>query len=196
MVLGNEDIGDAGHPFGFDHDLIAYAGFAIMVLSSRFKQRSTYILVETAGIVIVAVYWLLLVQVEAALDDLFYIVLNLSAIWVLRNPRLHNLYYLNYPLLLGASVYLFDAWSDGLAVAGTVVSIVAKKQTDMLKMRVYIAISSAFWGLFGLATMATPQIVVSVAMVLAHLFQVFLLMRARGVSPGDSAVGPTGLATS
>ena len=49
-------------------------------------------------------------------------------------------------------------------------------------MRAYIAMSSAFWGLFGLATMAIPQIVVSVAMVLAHLFQVFQLIRARGAS--------------
>ena len=102
MVLDNDQVGGAGHPFGFDHDLIAYAGFAIMVVSSRFKHRSTYILVETLGIVIVAVYWLLLVQFEAALDDLFYIVLNLSAILVLRNARLQNLYYLNYPLLLGS----------------------------------------------------------------------------------------------
>ena len=179
MVLDNDKIGEAGHLFGFDHDLIAYAGFAIMVLSSRFKQRTRYILVETVGIVIVAVYWLLLVQFEAALDDLFYIVLNLSAIWVLRSPKLQNLYYLNYPLLLGASLYLFDAWSDALALAGTAVSIVAKEQTDMFKMRIYIATSSALWGLFGLATMAVPQIVVSVAMVLGHLYQVFVLMRAR-----------------
>ena len=49
-------------------------------------------------------------------------------------------------------------------------------------MRVYIAVSSAFWGLFGLATMAFPQIAVSVSMVLAHLYQVFLLTRARGAS--------------
>lgn len=182
MVLDNDKIGEAGHLFGFDHDLIAYAGFAIMVLSSRFKQRSTYILVETLGIVIVAVYWLLLVQLEAALDDLFYIVLNLSAIWVLRSPKLHNLYYLNYPLLLGASLYLFDAWPDALAVVGTTVSIVAKKQTDMLKMRCYIALSSAFWGFFGLATMAAPQALVSFAMVGAHLYQVFVLMRARRAS--------------
>ena len=117
MVLGNENLGEAGHLFGFDHDLVAYAGFAIMVLSSRFKQRSTYILVETLGIVVVAVYWLLLVQFEAALDDLFYVVLNLSAIWVLGNARLRKLYYLNYPLLLGASLYLYDAWPDALAVA-------------------------------------------------------------------------------
>ena len=185
MVLDNDKVGEAGHTFGFDHDLIAYAGFAIMVLSSRFKQRSTYILVETVGIAIVAVYWLLLTQFEAALDDLFYIVLNLSAIWILRNAKLHNLYFLNYPLLLGASLYLFDTWSDALAVAGTAVSIVAKKQSDMLRMRVYIAISAALWGLFGLATAAVPQIVVSFAMVLAHLYQAFLQKRARNGPTAD-----------
>ena len=187
MVLGNDNLGEAGHLFGFDHDLVAYAGFAIMVLSSRFKQRSTYILVETLGIVVVAVYWLLLVQFEAALDDLFYVVLNLSAIWVLGNARLRKLYYLNYPLLLGASLYLYDAWPDALAVAGTAVSIVAKAQTDMLRMRVCIAASSALWGLFGLGTMAVPQIVVSVAMVLAHSYQILLLARARR----ESATAPS-----
>ena len=186
MVLHNDRVGEAGHPFGFDHDVIAYAGFAIMVLSSRFQHRSTYILVETVGIVVVAAYWLLLAQFEAALDDLFYILLNLSAIWVLRNARLQNLYYLNYPLLLGASLYLFDAWPDALAVAGTAVSIEAKRQTDMLRMRVYVAVSSTLWGLFGLATMAIPQIAVSVAMVLAHLYQVVLLTRARGASASRS----------
>ena len=148
---------------------VGIVGFALMILATQMPTRQRVLQVDVVGIAVVTAHWLMLGTVVAAAMNGIYVLIGVLALQLDRGRAWRAGYWGLYPLAGGATVLAWAEPYDALALAGTLLSVAARQQRTLRRLRVLTAASGTLWGLYGVIELSIGQMIFSVLFVGGHL---------------------------
>lgn len=138
-------------------------GYLVIVASTRAKTRTTFLLLDIAGMVPVVIHYIMLGRPVGAALSGFYIAIDAMAAALHHKPSrsLRLAYLANYPIAIALLAWLWTDWRDLAAFLGTILAVEARRHSTLALIKLLVAISSAGWLVYGVFSQSIAQVVFS-----------------------------------
>jgi hypothetical protein len=160
--------------------LLGAVGFIVMLIAARRRNRTALLALDAFGVALVSLHWVLLQEWAAAWLNSLYVAINVGAVAFVSERGSHRAYLALYPMAAAVVLVSFHGATDVLALAGTILAVLAKQTADLARLRALIIVSGLCWGLYGMLASSIPQVVFSAVFVATHAYELLRLRRHTG----------------
>ncbi|MGD2132676.1 MAG: YgjV family protein [Maricaulaceae bacterium] len=150
-------------------NLVGLAGFIVLAIAPLTATRARFLALDVAGLVPVAIHYVLLGSPAGAAFCVLYIVMDLIGFFTAGGPRARTLYWLVYPAAAVILALGWSGWGDLLATAGTMLAAAARQQTHLPRLKLLVFASALGWGAFGALTLSWSQVAFSTVYAISAL---------------------------
>lgn len=140
---------------------LGLAGFGLIIASTRARTKRGFLMLDAAGVALVAAHYFALGEPAGAGYSLFYGSLDIAALY-----GWHRRYRFLVWVALAAVALSWLAMGAGgdsaVAAGGTALAILARFARGIARTLALVALSTTLWGVYGILTGSWPQIAFSI----------------------------------
>lgn len=162
---------EAGLLTGPGVQALGLAGFALILASTRARTKRTFLILDAAGVALVAAHYLALGQIAGAAYSALYGVMDIAAFTV-RGRFRGGLRVLALVLIAGGWLATGLVPLAALAAAGSALAVLGRFARGLTRTLFLVALSTTFWGLYGVFAGSWPQIAFSLVYGVMALWRV------------------------
>jgi hypothetical protein len=145
-------------------------GFALILLAPLARARALFLALDIAGLVPVSLHYWMLDAPTGALLCLLYVFVDVVSIWLPGRASVRRAYFGLYPLAALLTWLAFVDLRDLLALAGTLIAVASRQQSNNAALKALIFASAFGWGAYGVAVGSVSQVVFSCIYAATSLF--------------------------
>ena len=140
---------------------LGLAGFGLIVASTRARTKRGFLMLDAAGVALVAAHYFALGEPAGAGYSLFYGSLDLAALYGWHR-RFRWLVWFALAAVLLSWLAMGAGGDSAIAAGGTALAILARFARGIARTLALVALSTTLWGAYGVLTGSWPQIAFSV----------------------------------